>query len=596
MNDHIKRFLGSGISIIPVGPDKRPLVEWKRYQESIAAVEAESWALPIAAVCGKVSGGLLCIDFDDKGSAFKEWCDRVKQVRPDLPDKLYVQRTPSGGWHVVMRTSLQIGNKKIASRLPKEGETEKAICLVETRGNGGYFLLAPSEGYYAKKGDITTLQPISAGDAETLLLIAESLNEVSQEFNTPKHIAVPFVKNGVTPFDDYDAKKDPVDLLCANGWSIVAKKSDKVILCRPGKKQSVSATWNHISGRFYVFSTSTDFESQHVYKPSAVYAFLEHRGDFVAAAKELYKQGFGSRLEEKKLVDYDTAPRTETIRASDFRERIYQFYKGQRERGLRLGLANFDKLLRFDRGYLNVVTGISTHGKSEFLDFIMVKLATLHQWRFVVFSPENFPLEIHFNKLAEKWAKQSMWDAEQLKIDQAIDFCDFHFEFVNATEEELTLETILATCLDVKQKRPTHALVIDPWNEIEQAMRPKDVSETEFTGICLRKLRKFARKNNLCIFIVVHPTKMYREKGSQVYPVPTLYDVSGSAHWYNKADNGLVIYRNFETKKESTDVYVKKVKFRNYGELGMVKFHFDKGSSNYEEFTEQEMAQDAFCG
>jgi twinkle protein len=114
-------------------------------------------------------------------------------------------------------------------------------------------------------------------------------------------------------------------------------------------------------------------------------------------------------------------------------------------------------------------------------------------------------------------------------------------------------------------------------------MRPKDVSESDFTGICLRKLRKFARKNNLCIIIVAHPTKIYRIKDSKEYPIPTLYDISGSANWYNKTDNGMVVYRVFE--RDVIQIHVKKVKFKNYGELGMVEWKWNKETGLFTEIT-----------
>jgi twinkle protein len=99
-------------------------------------------------------------------------------------------------------------------------------------------------------------------------------------------------------------------------------------------------------------------------------------------------------------------------------------------------------------------------------------------------------------------------------------------------------------------------------------------------------LRKFARKNDLCLFVVVHPTKMRKEKDSNKYPVPTMYDISGSAHWYNKADNGIVVYRDFDTNQ--TSVYIKKVKFRNYGRLGQINYRFDEASGNYIELSTAE--------
>lgn len=574
MIDVIKKYLSSGLSIIPVKADKRPLIEWKQYQSTIATEEVESWTLPIACVCGAVSGGLICIDFDDKGSAFAEWGKRVKEIIPTIKESLYIQQTPSGGFHVVFKSDYKIENKKLAQK--KNG---KITVLIETRGEGGYFLVAPSSGYVSKSGDITTLKKISEHDAETMILIGESMNEYVQE---KTETASKTNKNDITPFDDYDLKHDPVDLLLSHGWSIVGKRADKVMLCRPDKKQSLSATWNHIPGRFYVFSTSTEFEAQHIYKPSAVYAILNYRGDYVSAAKQLYKDGYGSR-HELKPVDIDTTHRTITVKASSFKENIYKYYKGNHEKGMRLGLNYFDKFIRFEKGYLNVITGIPTHGKSEFTDFIMTTLAEKHKWNFVVFSPENYPLEIHFNKIAEKYHKTMLWGKEDNYIVEAIDFIDQHFDFINATEEELSLESILSACIDIKATRRVDGLIIDPWNEIEQASRPAGMNDSEFTGICLRKLRKFARKNEICLFVVVHPTKMYKDKNTEDYPVPTLYDISGSANWYNKTDNGIIVYRNFAEGKESTDVYIKKIKYRNYGQLGMVRFNYLKDKGTYEE-------------
>lgn len=578
MLEVVIKYLTAGLSIIPVKPDKRPVGEWKQYQCKIAGAEAERWTLPIGCVCGCVSGGLTCIDFDNNGSAFAEWGKRLSEVRPDLINRVYMQRTPSGGWHTVFRSELKIENRKLAQKRV-DG---KIVVLIETRGEGGYFLLAPSEGYVSKHGDICTLEKLSVEDAETLILIAESFNEIIED-ERPKIIES---KSGLTPFDDYDNKNTPIDLLTTHGWTVISNRSDKVMLCRPGKKNSLSATWNHIPGRFYVFSTSTEFEARHIYKPSAVYSILEHRGDYVAAAKQLYKNNYGDRVAIKKDIDVDTVMVTATVQAKDFRQEIYDFYKGKREKGLFLGMQQFDKLLRFDKGQLNVITGISTHGKSEFLDFLVMKLAMKYNWRFVVFSPENYPLSIHFNKLAEKYAGRSMWGAEPHILEESIDFINDKFDFVNATEDELSLETILNACIDVKAKRGVDALIIDPWNEIEQASRPRDMSDSDFTGVCLRRLRKFARKNGICLFVVAHPTKMYRQKDSDKYPVPTLYDISGSANWYNKTDNGIIVYRDFDFNL--VQVYVKKVKYRNYGMIGHVNYTFDVDSGSYVEIPESD--------
>lgn len=579
MVDTIERYISAGLSVIPVRDDKRPKIDWKAYQSRIATPqEYGQWSMPIAIVAGNVSGGIICIDFDDHGSAFAAWGDAVKKSLPDIVDKLVVQRTPSGGYHVVYRTDRVIENRKLAQ---KRGPDGKLVVLIETRGEGGYFLAAPSDGYALKRGAFETVQFIDGDYSDALLIAAISLNEYHEEYAIPREITAPIERtNGVSPFDDYDAKNTPIQTLVAHGWTVSRETGDKVMLCRAGKRGAVSATWNHVPGRFYVFTTSTEFDSRKVYKPSAVYAILEYGGDFIAASKQLMRDGYGTKTPEKKPVDYDTATVNQLVRMGDYRERIHAYYNGKRERGLYLGLHEFDVRIRFERGYLNIVTGIPTHGKSEFLDFIMMTLAMKHNWNFVVFSPENYPLEIYFDKLAEKYQGRSMYNSEPHDREEAIEYLDAHFDFVNPSEEELSFDGVLGQCVEAKKKRRIDGLIIDPWNEIEM-QRPRELSESEYSGVCLRRLRKFARKHNLCIFLVAHTTKLQKIKDTQLYPVPTMYDISGSANFYNKADNGIVVYRDFEANH--TDVYVKKVKYKNYGEIGMVRFSYDRDSGRYKE-------------
>lgn len=587
----IEKYINAGISIIPVDSNKMPLGEWKQYQTTVAGPSAYNiWSLPIAAIGGKVSGGLACIDFDDKGSKFPEWCQIVKDSGFNIKAKTVIQQTPSGGWHVIFRTKLDIRNKKLAMRLLPDNKKQ---VLIETRGEGGYFLITPSDGYVLKNGDPSMPVMLDDNDVDLMLSSARSLTEEIREHSIPK-TQIALSKTGITPFDDYDSRTSPVDVMCSYGWQVAFKKNEKVYLRRPDKNKGLSATWNHVPNRLYVFSTSTVFENETVYKPSAVYAILEHNGDYTAAAKALYSQGYGSRVMKQPAVNLDMTPITMSVKMSEYREQIYDFYKsGKFERGVRLGLPSLDNMFRFEKGYLNIITGISTHGKSEFLDWVLIKLAQVHGWQIEIFSPENFPLEIHYDKLAAKFHDTCLINPERYVIDEGIDFIDEHFEFINATEEDLTLEAILSSALEMKQRRGLDALVLDPWNEIELS-RPRDMSETDYTGECLRKLRKFARKNNLCLWIVVHPTKMQRKKDTDAYPVPSMYDISGSSHWYNKADNGIVVYRDFD--KNITEVYIKKVKYRHYGKLGVLKYSYDTRSGNFIEIDEKESEQTDWFG
>jgi len=599
MNEIIKSYLDAGLSIIPVKSDKRPMIpSWTHHQGRIATfAEADQWEFPVAAIGGKVSGGLVCIDFDNKGSEFRPWVELVKKENSGILSRVCYQQTPSGGFHIFFRSPLVVPNKKLARRkalpgeLDKDGSQAKVVCLIETRGEGGYFLISPSKGYNLKRGDILNIETITEEETETLLGFASMLNqELIDEYTPPREIRNQQSLPGLSPLDDYDSKNTPLDVLQAHGWTITGQRGETTLLCRPGKKRAISATWNKVPNRLYVFTSSTEFDQEKVYKASAVYAILEHGKDFVAAARSLRSQGYGDQTAHQSsddpspaaTVDVDDVSTSRIVKMGDYRDKIHEFYTKPRDAGYFLGIKSLDALIRFDKKYLNVITGVPSHGKSEVLDFIMTKLVEVHNWNFVVFSPENYPLEIYYNKLAQKLANGSLFGQEAKVIDGFIDVLDAHFDFIDATEEDLSIDLILKGCLEVKSQHRVDCLVIDPWNEIEMN-RPKEMTENEYIGVHLRRLRKFARKNDLCIIVVAHPTKLQKIKDKDIYPVCTMYDINGSSNWYNKIDNGITVYRDFE--KDITSIHVKKIKYRNYGKIGVSDFKFIHESGNFEEHT-----------
>jgi twinkle protein len=122
--------------------------------------------------------------------------------------------------------------------------------------------------------------------------------------------------------------------------------------------------------------------------------------------------------------------------------------------------------------------------------------------------------------------------------------------------------------------------VIDPWNEIE-ALHPAHVSETEHISQSLKKIRVFARERDIHVWIVVHPQKLYRADDGK-YPVPTLYDCHGSAHWRNKADNGIVVWRDLSGQdSDEVEIHVQKVRFRQIGQRGKAVLYYNRTCATY---------------
>jgi twinkle protein len=140
-------------------------------------------------------------------------------------------------------------------------------------------------------------------------------------------------------------------------------------------------------------------------------------------------------------------------------------------------------------------------------------------------------------------------------------------------------DLILAQTELLIKEKGIDGLIIDPWNEIELS-KPREISDSDFIGICLRRLRKFARKNKIHLWIIAHPTKMQKDKDGN-YLVPDLYDIMGSSHWRNKADNGICVHRDFVN--ETTNIHIQKIKFRYAGRPGTITLKYDETNGRYYE-------------
>jgi len=246
--------------------------------------------------------------------------------------------------------------------------------------------------------------------------------------------------------------------------------------------------------------------------------------------------------------------------------------------GCDISIPCFNELLTFVPGYLTVVTGIPNHGKSEFLDQIMVDLSIKHGWRFGIFSPENYPLQLHFSKIASKLVGERFNDMADHKVIQAMDYYRDNFFYI-VPKEDNSVESIIEHATQLVKRYGINGLIIDAWNKLDHDFAS---NETTYIGKQLDLIINFAHKFGVHIFVVAHPTKMQRDKGNGPYLVPTLYDMAGSAHFFNKSHNGISVYRHFfEDGSSSPEVFVQKVKFKHWGRQGSVALQYDIDSGRF---------------
>ena len=308
------------------------------------------------------------------------------------------------------------------------------------------------------------------------------------------------------------------------------------------------------------------------------------------SAKVFYDPQFSAQAalsESVRLLEEATAgvgEREGIFDLNDISERVYDLYEqGASNRGVSTGWPNMDTLYRVARGEWTLVTGMPSHGKSAWLDALVVQLAEKHGWRFAVCSPENQPLELHALKLARllKGKPFSIGVHERLTMQDLTDALAWefdHFTFVLPHEGRRSVAGVLALMETVIQRREVHGIVIDPWNELDHSRTDK-LSETEYISQSLTAIRQFARRRNVHVWMVAHPTKLQKLPGKDTYPVPRPYDVSGSAHWWNKADNAICVYRDDEDRW--VQVHVQKVRFDTNGQRGVAEFQYNPLTGRY---------------
>lgn len=273
------------------------------------------------------------------------------------------------------------------------------------------------------------------------------------------------------------------------------------------------------------------------------------------------------------------------MEASDVAEQVVQLYREGLPPGLSTGWSTVDQYYTVKPGEMTIVTGVPSHGKSEWLDALVVNLALLHGLRFAVCSPENMPLQRHLSKLIEKYVGLPFGGGRlnRMPIQRAVEGLDWiqqHFTFI-VPDEAITIASLLETAKQMVTRYGIRGLIIDPWNEFDHR-RPGNVSETEYISDCLGKIRRFGRTYGVHVWVVAHPSKLLKDKNGE-YPVPTPYDISGSAHWRNKADNCLTIWRDVQDYAKPTIVYVQKVRFREVGKVGDVPLRWNGLNGRYEE-------------
>ena len=269
-----------------------------------------------------------------------------------------------------------------------------------------------------------------------------------------------------------------------------------------------------------------------------------------------------------RITNASPVPLENVTTFRDIEDEVTDFVRNGFKKGFQIGLSNFDNIFSTYTGQFITVTGIPSSGKSDFVDQMIVGYNKEYGWKTAFASPENAPTYLHAHKLMRKcWGDMpNKGDIGGDKWNQVADHVNNNFFFIDM--ERYTLESVLRKGAELVKRKGIKCLVIDPFNKVRDVdCTTEDVNR--YTMEYLTKIETFAKKYDVLVMIVAHPTKMYKNSEGQIEE-PTMYNIKGGGEWYDASYHGLLVHRDYEAK--TTKVKVLKVKFQNLGENGAEAF------------------------
>ena len=282
-----------------------------------------------------------------------------------------------------------------------------------------------------------------------------------------------------------------------------------------------------------------------------------------------YLQKHGKEKLQERINTARPVPLENVTTFKDIEDEVTDFVRNGFKKGYQVGLSNFDEIFSTYTGQFITVTGIPSSGKSDFVDQMVVGYNNNYGWKTAFASPENAPTYLHAHKLMRKtWqGMPSSKDIHGDKWNQVANHVNDNYFFIDM--ERYTLESVLRKGAELVKRKGIKCLVIDPFNKVRDVdCKTEDVNR--YTMEYLTKIETFAKKYDVLVFVVAHPTKMYKDKDGRMEE-PTMYNIKGGGEWYDASYHGILVHRNYEEKTVKAKIL--KVKFQNLGENG-AEAHF----------------------
>lgn len=313
MIEFAEGLIVEGFSVLPTKKDKRPAIQsWTELQSSrmkLNDIERNfTNSYGIGVICGSISDGLECIDFDAHDNNIKDIYDSFINdagVQAILSNNsIYIEKSLRGGYHIMYRYESEQyeGSQKLADW--KNGDS-----MIETRGEGGYVVIAPTTGYIALANELESINKISKDERDYLINFAKTFTKVERKEPTQQHEELKGHQfTDPVSWFNYTKTAYAKRLLEDEGWTRIDNPQDKDVEYwrRPGKTDGNSATYGYRNNLFYVFSSSAEpFKDKCYYSPFQILVMLKFKDKFRPAIEWIMSKYFNSEIEYIRVgADY----------------------------------------------------------------------------------------------------------------------------------------------------------------------------------------------------------------------------------------------------------------------------------------------------
>jgi len=495
----------------------------------------------------------------------------------------------------------------------RKGKAEKTYVIPEMHFNPDYPRKKQEKWFETRGISVNTLNEVGVGFGEEWM---------PQTSNTESVIKFNYFLGGVLTNIKYrDGRKNfklykgaekvfyNIDNIVGHDWCVITEgEMDVLALCEAGISNAISvpngATLNSNNLDYLdncidyfddkekiVLAVDSDeagqaLQGELIRRLGAEVCFLVDFEDSKDANEYLLakgKEALKSRILKAKPVPLENVT---TFR--DIEDQITDFVKNGFKPGFQIGLDNFDEIFSTYTGQFITVTGIPSHGKSDFVDQMCVGYNKNYNWKIAYASPENAPTHLHAHKLMRKtWGEMPVVsDIGTDKWNQVADHINSSYFFIDM--ERYTLDAVLRKGAELVKRKGIKCLVIDPFNKV------RDTSDASgdvnvYTLEYLTKIEIFVKKYDVLVIVVAHPTKMYKGQDGKIEE-PNMYNIKGGGEWCDASYHGLLVHRDFDAK--TVKVKVLKVKFQNLGENGAeAHFTWEPKSGTYIPQIKPEMAE-----